>query len=202
MVLCIGLTGSIASGKSRAADFFKKQGIQVINADHIAKNLTQKNQPALTHILDHMGPNFLTPSGELNRRTLRQYIMNNPSERRWLEEYLHPLIRNEIELQIRTIKSPYVILEIPLLTNKQPYPYLNRVLLIEADEKKQIQRIMTRDQCTEEEALALLRAQPDQALRRAIADDLIQNDGSVADLEKKCFERHVFYLKTASVPDR
>ena len=195
MVYCVGLTGSIASGKSIATDFFKTQAIDVINADHIAKALTTKESPELKPIIDHFGSRFLTESGELDRRLLRNHIMNQLDARIWLENYLHPLIRNNIEKQIQAVKSPYVVIEIPLLTNKTSYPYLNRVLLVEADEVNQIERVITRDNCTKEEALALLNAQPNQALRRAIADDILINNDSIEALQKQLSKLHTTYQK-------
>ena len=93
------------------------------------------------------------------------------------------------------MKSPYVVIEIPLLTNKTSYPYLNRVLLVEADEVNQIERVITRDNCTKEEALALLNAQPNQALRRAIADDILINNDSIEALQKQLSKLHTTYQK-------
>ena len=197
MVFFIGLTGSIASGKSQAASFFKTQNIAVINADNISKSLTAPNTPALKVIIHHFGSSFLTNEGELNRSLLRRHIMNNIEERRWLERYLHPLIRTEIERQCQTIKDPYAILEIPLLIDKKPYPYLNRVLLIESEPELQLKRIIKREHCSMQEALALLAAQPNQALRRSIADDIINNNGLIEELQQQLIELHLIYQRLA-----
>ncbi len=197
MVFFIGLTGSIASGKSQAASFFKTQNISVINADDISKSLTAPNTPALKAIITHFGTSFLTSTGELNRRALRQHIMTHLEARQWLEQYLHPLIRSEIEHQCQTVKSPYAILEIPLLIDKKPYPYLNRVLLIESEPEIQLKRIIKRDHCSMEEAQALLAAQPNQALRRSIADDIINNNGSLEQLQDQLIELDSRYQRLA-----
>ena len=196
---CIGLTGTIASGKSTVAALFKSLGIDVINADHIAKTLVQPNQPALQEIIKHFGVSILTEKGELNRRHLRELIVHNVNERVWLEDLLHPLIRQQIEQDINLCKSPYCIIEIPLLTDKLAYPYLNRVLLVTADPEQQIARLMTRDNSSKEQACAILATtQPNEDKRRAIADDYLINDGTVETLQKKVTELHNYYLATLS----
>jgi len=93
MIYCVGLTGNIASGKSTVAQIFTDLGIDVINADHIAKELTVKNSQALKEIVTHFGIGVLNDEGQLNRRVLRELIFNNSLERLWLENLLHPLIR-------------------------------------------------------------------------------------------------------------
>ena len=192
---CVGLTGTIASGKSLASNYFKSQGIDVLNADTIAKELTQKNTPALTEISRHFGKDFLTKKGDLDRRKLRSHIIHHPEERRWLEELLHPMIRQHIESAIKQCTSPYCIIEIPLLLDRTPYPYLQRVLLITAEPEQQIQRLMTRDECSETEARALLAQQESNNSRAEIADDIILNTGSIETLNDKLSQLHHNYLR-------
>lgn len=196
---CVGLTGSIASGKSTIAAFFAKLGIDIINADHIAKALVQPGKPALQDIVNHFGPSVLNPNGELNRSHLRDLIANNPNHRAWLEKLLHPLIRKQIQADIQHCNSAYCIIEIPLLTDKSPYPYLNRVLLVRADNETQIARIMARDNSSREQSLAMLAAtHSDEDKRRAIADDTLMNKGSVAALQKEVSALHERYLYEAT----
>ena len=192
---CIGLTGSIASGKSTVAAHFAELGIDVISADHIARELVKRNQPALQHIINHFGNAILTADGELNRRYLRELIVHNIDDRRWLENLLHPLIRERIQQDIHQCKRPYCIIEIPLLTDKSNYPYLNRVLLVTADPEQQITRIMARDHSSREQAsniLATTRA--DENKRRAIADDVLVNDGGVDALRQQVEMLHTQYI--------
>lgn len=196
---CIGLTGTIASGKSTVAALFQSQGIDVINADDIAKTLVQHDQPALKEIIKHFGASILTQQGELNRRKLRELIVHSTHERVWLENLLHPLIRQQIEKKINLCKSPYCIIEIPLLIDRSAYPYLNRVLLVTADLDQQIARVMTRDNSTKEQALAILATtQSNEDKRRAIADDYLINDGTVDSLRQKVAGLHRYYLKTCT----
>lgn len=194
MVYCVGLTGTIASGKSTVAQEFARLGIDIISADQISKELTKTNEPALQKIIEHFGQSLLTSTGELNRQHLREIIFNRPTERHWLENLLHPLIRKRIEQKTQHCTSPYCIIEIPLLTDKKSYPYLNRVLLILAQREQQISRLKQRDQSSKEQALAILKVQADEATLRALADDIIMNNGSVEDLQEHVIRLHEQYL--------
>ncbi len=197
MVYCIGLTGNIACGKSTAANYFAKLGVSVINADEIAKELTACNQPAFHDIITHFGDSILTASGEINRRYLRQLVFSDVEERLWLERLLHPLIRNHIEHRIGNVKTPYCLIEIPLLYDKSNYPYLNRILLIDADLEQQIARFMTRDKDSRETALAILATQANATERHPLADDILKNTGSLADLQNNVAALHEKYLQYA-----
>lgn len=197
---CIGLTGSIASGKSTVASLFAKKGIDIINADHIARALVDPDQPALNEIIHHFGTTVLTPDGELNRRHLRELIINDPSARLWLENLLHPLIRKKIQLDIEQCKSPYCIIEIPLLTNKSDYPWLNRILLVLADTEQQITRLMARDHCSREQACAFLSTtRADDEKRKSIANDVFINDGAINKLQKKVDILHAQYVEQSRI---
>jgi dephospho-CoA kinase len=198
MVYSIGLIGNLASGKSTVAAFFRELGIEIISADNVAKNLTTKNQPAFHQIITHFGPATLTDNGELNRRQLRELIFNNESERLWLENLLHPLIRKEIENTIKTIKSPYCLIEIPLFSTKANYPYLNRILLVKAKPEQQIARFIARDNSSRENALAILATQTNVEKHQELADDVLMNTGSLDELKEKVLTLHVNYLKLAA----
>lgn len=194
-MFCIGLTGTIASGKSTVAAYFAKLGIDVISADHIARALVSRNQPAFQRIVKHFGKSVLTANGELNRPHLRELIVQDAKERLWLEALLHPLIRRQIQLDIDHCKSRYCVIEIPLLTDKSMYPYLNRVLLITAPIEQQITRIMARDHCSAEQAQAILATtRADEDKRRAIADDVLVNNETVALIHKQVDALHAQYL--------
>ncbi len=196
---CIGLTGSVASGKSTVAANFARLGIEVISADHIARALVNRNQPALQQIVHHFGQTVLLPNGELNRRHLRELIVNNAIERRWLEDLLHPLIRRQIEQDIQHCKSPYCMIEIPLLTDTSAYPYLDRVLLVLADPEQQIIRMMARDHCSRDQACALLETtRADNDKRRAIANDMVMNNDTPEALHNKIMALHTQYLSQAT----
>jgi dephospho-CoA kinase len=195
MVYCVGLTGSIASGKSTIAGMFSELGIQVIDADKLSKELTQKNQIAYREIINRYGAKILNEDEELNRRMLRAIIFSDLQERLWLEQLLHPLIRQTIKKQVDSCITPYCLIEIPLLIDKKNYPYINRILLVTAPQKTQIHRIMQRDQCTSEEALAILAAQPNSDLRVIEADDVLINNLELDKSKSIVSNFHQMYLK-------
>ena len=184
-VLCIGLMGQIASGKSTVAAYFKELGVNVISADEIARELTAKNSLAFKSILEHFGESIKTANDDLDRKKLRTLIFKNKEQRLWLENLLHPLIRNEIETRTKAVTSQYCIIEIPLLNDRNDYPYLQRVLLIEADKELQLARCIKRDHCTEAEASAILSTQSDIKTQRSIASDVLVNNGSLCQLKEK-----------------
>lgn len=190
---CVGLTGNIASGKSTAANRFNAFGIPVIIADEVAREVTAPGQPALEAIQAHFGRSILH-EGHLDRRTLRHMIFKHPQERLWLENLLHPLIREQIQKKITLFHAPYCVIEIPLLLNRDHYPYLNRILVILSPHHHLIERVMQRDQHTKEEVLAILAVQPDEAARRTIADDLLINEGTLEEFDKKIRALHENYL--------
>lgn len=197
MVYCVGLTGDIASGKSTASELFSQLGIEVIHADKISKELTNKNQPSYKKIVAHYGPDILNEDKELNRSKLRGIIFSNQAERRWLEHLLHPLIRQIIKQRVDLSSSPYCIVEIPLLITKLTYPYINRVLLISAPVEIQIARIMQRDHCSKEQAQAILSSQPSMKLRLENADDVYINNMGLDELSKTMKHLHHKYLQEA-----
>lgn len=197
IVYCVGLTGTIASGKSTVAGYFAEQHIKVINADQLARTLTASSEPAFQAIRQHFGDKIILPNGELDRRQLRHIIVEQPTERYWLEQFLHPLIRQAIQHAINSCCSAYCIIEIPLLTARRDYPYLNRILLVQASSEIQIARIMTRDHCDQTQAVAILAAQPTNDRYQALADDIIVNNGAKSALRDRVFVLHTQYLKNS-----
>ncbi|MCX7117432.1 MAG: dephospho-CoA kinase [Legionellales bacterium] len=198
MVYCIGLTGNIASGKSTVAHYFSDLGIEVISADAIARDLTSPDAPPFQLILSHFGPKVLTQDGGLNRHYLRQLIIQDEKARLWLEKLLHPLIQQHIQASTKNVKSSYCVIEIPLLTDRTTYPYLNQVLMIQSQKELQIERCMSRDQTTKEDILALLelQAKDKQHLR---TEETLNNNGSLEQLKKEVAILHARYLRCAAL---
>ncbi|PJD93571.1 MAG: dephospho-CoA kinase [Legionella sp.] len=194
---CVGLTGSIASGKTTVATLFAQLGVELINADLIAKQLTTPDQPALARIIEHFGSSILDETGHLKRAQLREHIMQHPKERLWLEQLLHPLIRKKIETLIQIPPRTYYMIEIPLLTSKKDYAYLNRVLLVLAEPSLQIERIIQRDKSSIQHATNILQTQASEPVYRAVADDILMNKGSLENLQKNVLQLHHNYLKNA-----
>ncbi len=185
--LIVGLTGGIGSGKSAAAACFEQLGIPVIDADMAAREVVTPGSAALQQIAAHFGAQALLPTGELDRTALRQRVFSEPRERQWLEALLHPLIREHIVAGLAQAAAqpevPYVILSSPLLLETGQDTLVDRVLLIDVDTALQRERVLRRDGSSAATVDAMMAAQWSREQRRAGADDVILNDGSLQDLQ-------------------
>lgn len=185
--LIVGLTGGIGSGKSAATACFERLGVPVIDADTAAREVVAPGSDALRRIADHFGTQCLLPSGELDRAALRQRVFAEPLERQWLEALLHPLIRQHIVAMLAQAAArpgmPYVILSSPLLLETGQDALVDRVLLVDVDTALQRERVLRRDGSAAATVDAMIAAQWSREQRRAGADDVILNEGSLADLE-------------------
>jgi dephospho-CoA kinase len=193
-MLVIGLTGGIGSGKTTVAKLFAERKIPIIDADVIAHEITKPDSPAFIDIVEHFGKKVVMADGSLDRMKLRSMIFNDPNQRRWLEYLLHPVIRKEMERQIKKLKTPYCIAVIPLLVEVEFYSFIDRILVIDAPESQQIERIMTRDQASKEHIESILKSQATRKARVAKAQDLIMNDGIVENLVPQVEKLHRMYL--------
>ena len=136
----VALTGGIGSGKSTVANAFADLGINVIDADIIARQVVEPGAPALHAIADHFGANMIAADGTLQRRALRERIFANPEEKNWLNALLHPLIQQETQHQIQQATSPYVLWVVPLLVENSLYKKANRVLVVDVSPETQLKR--------------------------------------------------------------
>lgn len=190
----LGLTGGIGSGKSAAARHFSDLGIHTVDADHAARWVVEPGRPALAKIVEHFGPGVLQADGQLDRAALRTLIFEAPEQRRWLEALLHPLIGEEIASHLARAQSPYAILVSPLLIESGQYKNTQRVLVIDAPQALQIQRTRQRDQTSEQQVQAILKAQASREERLRHADDVLVNDRDLAWLHSEVERLHHFYL--------
>lgn len=198
MPFVIGLTGGIGCGKSSAAEIFGELGAAVIDTDEIAHLLTAAGQPGATAIREQFGAEYLQSDGALNRAHMRELIFTDAVARRKLETILHPLIRAEVAAQIANIAAPYVIVVVPLLIETGAYRNLiQRVLVIDCDESRQIARATQRGGFSERDVRAILAAQTDRATRCAHADDIVRNDRDPAALRTEIRALHARYLQLA-----
>lgn len=197
-MLRIGLTGGIASGKSAASDCFSVRGIPVIDADVVSREVVKAGTPAIQEIEAAFGKRFIRPDGSLDRRLVRSLIFSDPQKRNELEAILHPRIKEAMLSRLARISAPYCILAIPLLIEADQRDLVDRVLVIDAPRAIQIKRLMQRDQISQDEAEAILNTQLDRDTRVKFADDLIVNDGSRADLEAAIEGLHQKYLSLAA----
>jgi dephospho-CoA kinase len=196
--LRIGLTGGIASGKSTVEQRFIELGIPVVNADDSSRTVVARGQPGLLAVTAAFGNSILTIDGELDRRALRTLVFADPVRRKQLESILHPLIRADMEYRAATAVEPYVVLSIPLLVEGGARDHVDRILVVDADENVQLQRLMARDSVTEAEARAVLAAQASRAERLKAADDVLVNTGTVPELRQAIDELHRRYLELAA----
>jgi dephospho-CoA kinase len=192
--LRIGLTGGIASGKSTVARRFVQLGVPVIDADESARAVVVPGSAGLAQVIDTFGASILTATGELDRPALRNLIFADAQRRRKLEIIMHPLIQADMERRAAVSAGPYVVLAIPLLVEGGRRDRVHRLLVIDADEDTQVQRLMARDGGTREQAEAMLAAQASRASRVKAADDVLTNSGTVADLRHAVDQLHQRYL--------
>jgi dephospho-CoA kinase len=191
----IGLTGGIGSGKSTVATLFEQLGIDVIDTDIIARELVERDMPAYQEIVDHYGPDITDDNHNINRKKLRTIIFNDAEEKQWLENLLHPLIRETIAEQIKRVTSSYCIVVIPLLVESKPNPLINRVLVVDCAETLQRERVLQRDKLTETALDAIMESQSSRQNRLNIADDIIENNDDINSLKRSIKQLHETYLK-------
>ncbi len=183
MTLRIGLTGGIASGKSAVSRLFAARGIRVIDADEVAREVVEPGQACLEAVVTEFGRGILGPDGRLDRARLRAAVFADPLRRRRLEAILHPAIRAEMEQRAAAAEGPYVVLAIPLLAEGGRASRFDRVLVVDCPVELQRHRLAGRDHETPERIEAILAAQASREQRLAIADDVIVNAGTLAELE-------------------
>jgi dephospho-CoA kinase len=183
MTLRIGLTGGIASGKSAVSRLFAARGIRVIDADEVAREVVEPGQACLEAVVAEFGRGILGPDGRLDRARLRAAVFADPLRRRRLEAILHPAIRAEMDQRAAAAEGPYVVLAIPLLAEGGRASRFDRVLVVDCPVELQRHRLAGRDHETPERIEAILTAQASREQRLAIADDVIVNAGTLAELE-------------------
>ncbi|MCC2616467.1 dephospho-CoA kinase [Aestuariibacter halophilus] len=173
--LVVGLTGGIGSGKTAVSDRFAKRGIDIIDADVIARQVVEPGQPALAQIEAHFSADILNPDGTLNRRALRAKVFDNPDQQQWLNQCLHPLIREQMVTQTQKASSPYCLLVVPLLVENNLTSLVDKVLVVDVDEAQQRARAAARDDQSAEQVQAIMDAQASRQQRLAAADYVIDN---------------------------
>ena len=195
--LRIGLTGGIASGKSTVARRFVELGVPVIDADEAARTVVAPGTPGLAQVVQRFGSGVIDGNGTLDRRALRNLIFDDPTSRRDLEALLHPLIRASMERSADAVVGPYLVMAIPLLIEGGSRDRVDRVLVVDTDENMQLQRVLSRDGGSLEQARAILASQASRADRLAAADDVLLNTGSVTELRQAIDRLHERYLLLA-----
>jgi dephospho-CoA kinase len=195
----VGLTGGIGSGKSAAAEEFARLGASVVDTDVIARELTAAGGAALPQIKALFGEALLAPSGAMDRDAMRRRVFSDPAAKQALEALLHPMIRAEGERRIGAASGRYVVYVVPLLIEAGDYRgRVDRVLVVDAPESAQLARVRARSALPEAEVRAIVAQQASRAARRAAADDLIDNSGTLEQLLAQVRALHARYLKMAA----
>jgi dephospho-CoA kinase len=182
-MLRIGLTGGVASGKTTVAKLFADAGAVVIDTEVIAREVVEPGEPALAALVEALGNDILGAEGRLDRARLRRRLFGDEALRRRVESILHPAILAELARQSADAGGPYQLHVIPLLVESDLAGIVDRVLVVDCPVERQIERLMQRDGETREGAGAMLAAQVPRQTRLAAADDVIVNDGTLADLD-------------------
>lgn len=179
----VGLTGGIASGKSTVSAILRELGAVVIDADALAREVVAKGTPGLAAVVAEFGPGLLTADGELDRAAMGSLVFGDEGARRRLEAIVHPLVFERIvDLETHAPEGAVVVHDIPLLAESGRADTFDAVLVVEAPEQVQVERMVGDRGWTEADALARIAAQAAPHDRRAIATHVIDNTGTRGDL--------------------
>lgn len=176
-MLRIGLTGGIASGKSTLGEGLRERGIPVIDADEVSQALMQPGEPGYQAAVAHFGSDILDSRKHIDRSALRRLVFKNPDQRKWLEQMLHPLIRQRIEQTADSLDSELVFILVPLLFESGFDEIVDTTVAIDCPRDVQMQRLMERDGIDQALAERMIDAQLDNRQRLERADQSICNDG-------------------------
>ena len=196
-MLRIGLTGGIGCGKTIVAELFAEQGVPVIDADQLAREVVAPGEPALGEIRQRFGDDMLLPDGQLDRGRLRKIIFQDAQARLDLEAILHPRIRELMQQRLAALDAPYAILSIPLLLETGQQQTVERILVVDCPPDVQIRRVCARDGVDPQQARGILHAQCSRQDRLSAADDVIDNGGPQNQLREQVLRLHHKYLGLA-----
>ena len=199
MPYCIGLTGGIGSGKSSAARLFQSLGAGVVDVDDISHGLTRSGGAGIPAIIQQFGPEYVSVDGSLDRARMRELVFKDTLAKGRLEAILHPLINQLARDQVAQSVTPYVLLVVPLLLERNGYgDRIQRILVVDCTEQTQIARTMRRSHLSEAAVRAIMAAQLSRAERLAKADDVLDNNGEESQLQCQVAALHTRYLALAA----
>ncbi|QLB14556.1 dephospho-CoA kinase [Mannheimia granulomatis] len=201
MTYVVGLTGGIGSGKTTVSNLFAELGVEIIDADIVARQVVEKGSPLLEKIAERFGESILTAEKELDRNALRQIVFNNEAEKNWLNNLLHPAIREEMVRKLAESTACYVIWVVPLLIENKLTEFCDRILVVDVLPNIQLERAAKRDQNKVETIQKIIAAQVSRKERLSYADDIIENneplEQGLAKIQQKVNELHQQYLEFA-----
>lgn len=191
MSLVIGLTGGIASGKSTVSNFLKEMNLTVIDADVEARLAVEKGEPAYQKIVTEFGDDVLQPNGEIDRVKLGSIIFHNVEKRQLLNSIVHPEVRKRMNNQVEAARGrgeQVIVLDIPLLFESKLTHMVEKTILVYVDRDIQLNRLMERNDLSFSEAEARVQSQMPLSDKVALADAVINNNGSIAETKKQVIE--------------
>ena len=194
----VGLTGGIGSGKSAVSDLFAQQGIDIVDADVVARQVVEPGTPALQAIIDHFGEAIVTDNGTLNRPALRKRVFENDLDKQWLNALLHPAIRAEMQTQLEVATSPYVVFSVPLLIENGLDSMADTVLVVDCSEETQLARATRRDGSNIETIKSIMASQAPRQQRLEKAQNVIDNNGELSALPPQVKSLHQQYMQQSA----
>ena len=185
-MLLVGLTGNIGSGKSTVAQLLSERGATIIDADVLARRAVERGSRAFDAIVQRWGTSVLAPDGQLDRPALRRTVFGNPRELEALNEIVHPEVerlRLRLIAEARARGDRVVVCDIPLLFEKKMVDGFERIVLVDAPRPIRLERLVQERGLRETEAMEMIAAQMPAELKRARADFVIDNQGTLTELE-------------------
>lgn len=176
----VAITGSAGSGKTLVCNRFKSLGLDVIFLDALAREVVAPGSVALQKIARHFGKRVLSPNGTLNRKVLRQVMINDAQDRKIIERFIHPRITELMNQQVSEAEKrgeALILVEVPLLFEKRIEKQFQVVILVVADQDVKVKRLMDRDNISRRDAMGLLNVQMTDDQKRDRADFVITNNG-------------------------
>ena len=186
----VGLTGGIGSGKSLVSSVFQEMGIDIIDADQIARDVVAPNSTALLEIANHFGDDFIQPDGHLNRAKMREYVFKNKDAKTWLNQCLHPKIRERMQQGIADSRPPYCVLDVPLLFENNMQEWVDIIIVVDCLEEQQLDRAMKRDGSDAKTIKHIMAAQVSRQTRIDGADIVIDNSNSINATKQQVIDAH------------
>ena len=198
-MFAVGLTGGIASGKTRISNLFAELGVPVIDTDVISRKLLEPGQLAYQQVCTHFGSDILDADDRIDRARLRKIVFTDPDEKSWLETMLHPLIyQRSHEAVLEHSRTDYVLVVIPLLFETNFQSLVDRILVVDCPPEVQIERLVKRDNIDEDLARKMISQQLGNAERLTRAHDVIDNRSNDSDLQTQVESLHQAYLKQSA----
>jgi dephospho-CoA kinase len=188
--MIVGLTGGIGSGKSAAGKYFIELGIDVIDADHVSRNILDENTKAKDLFIKNFGESFLDQNNNIDRDLLRTEIFINKDKKDKLESIIHPIVRDEITEFINQSESVYKIIMVPLIYETNSKDFYDKIIVIDSDESNQIERARQRDNKSKEDIINIINNQASREQRNSIADMIILNNSTLDDLKNQVIKIH------------